>query len=95
MLLERDLTILPFENTFNLLGINILLGVLSFFAAQNMLAGLILNFIAIFIMIMQFIVNKNKLEKSSKKILINTCDELLVKVEKLESSVGLSLERIS
>ncbi|MDK2584785.1 FUSC family protein [Romboutsia sedimentorum] len=141
MLLERDLTISPLKNTLKLLGVNILLGVLSFFAAKNILLGLILNFIAIFIvgylfnydlkkpmyvgfglqylfmlstpvtntqlplriaslafgaifiMIVQFIVNKDKLEKNSKKILKRTCDELLIKVDNLQSS--LSNEKVN
>ncbi len=141
MLLERDLTISPLKNTLKLVGINILLGILSFFAAQNMLIGLILNFIAIFIvgylfnydlkkpmyvgfglqylfmlstpvtnaqlplriaslafaaifiMIVQFIVNKDKLEKNSEKILKRTCDELLIKVDNLQSS--LSNEKVN
>lgn len=136
MLLERDLTISPLKNTFKLLVINILLGLFSFFAVQNIWAGLILNFIAmfivgylfsydlkspmyvafglqyifmvsipvtnaqlplrivslafgvLFIMAMQFIANRNKLEKNSEKILVNTCDELLIKTENLESSLS-------
>lgn len=48
-LLERDLTISPIKNLLKYLAINIILGVLSFFAVQNMYLGILLNFIALFI----------------------------------------------
>ncbi|MCC0643562.1 Fusaric acid resistance protein-like protein [Clostridioides difficile] len=49
MLLERDLTISPIKNLLKYLIINVTLGVLSFFAVQNMYLGILLNFIALFI----------------------------------------------
>ncbi|MBY1954215.1 FUSC family protein, partial [Clostridioides difficile] len=48
-LLERDLTISPIKNLLKYLAINIILGILSFFAVQNMYLGVLLNFIALFI----------------------------------------------
>ena len=137
MFLERDLTVEPIKNILKLLGINLLLGVLSFLAVQNIILGVIINFSALFIvgylftydlkkpmyiafglqylfmvskpvtieempirllalafgalviMAPQFLINKNKLEKSSKKIFTSTCDQLLSKINKIRNKEDL------
>lgn len=146
MLLERDLTVAPFKNTILLLGINLLLGVLSFLASQNIWLGLFINFIALFIvgyffsynlkkpiyiafglqylfmltttisidklpmrllalsvgalfiMFIQLLLNKNKLQKSSKKIFISICDDLVNKINSIQNNLeynefNLDIER--
>ena len=135
MLLERDLTVAPLKNTIKLVGINLLLGVLSFLPAQNIWLGLVINFIALFIvgylfsynlkkpvyiafglqylfmltttitinklpmrllalgagalfiMCMQLLVNKNKLEKSGKKICTSICDDLINKINLIQDNL--------
>lgn len=137
MYLEIDLTVEAFKNTFKFIGINLLLGILSFLAVQNIVLGVIVNFVALFIvgylftydlkkpmyiafglqylfmvnqpvtiqempirllslvfgalviMAPQFIINKNKLEKSSKQIFILTCNELLSKINKVKNKEEL------
>jgi hypothetical protein len=133
MLLERDLTISTLKNTLRLLAINVFLGLLSFIAIQNMLLGIICNFVALFIigyifsydlrsplyiafglqylfmvttpisieqlplrmlalisgafiiMAAQILFNKNKLEKTSNKLLVNICKDILQKVNLLQN----------
>ncbi|WP_223315501.1 FUSC family protein [Clostridium botulinum] len=49
MLLEEDLTVSPFEYFIYFMGINLLLGVLAFVASLNLWLGIVVNFIAMFI----------------------------------------------
>lgn len=48
-LLERDLTISPLENLMKLIGINLFTGLVAFWSSNNMCMGVILNFIAVFL----------------------------------------------
>ncbi|MCD3288862.1 FUSC family protein, partial [Clostridium botulinum C/D] len=49
MLLEEDLTVSPFKYFIYFMGINLLLGVLAFVASLNLWLGIVVNFIAMFI----------------------------------------------
>ncbi|MEG0854997.1 MAG: FUSC family protein [Terrisporobacter sp.] len=48
MLLERDLTLNPFKNTFKFIGINLLIGLGSMLASSNMYLGTVVNFSILF-----------------------------------------------
>ena len=48
-LMEKDLTVAPFKNFFKILGVNLFSLVFSVLALQNVWIGLILNFIALFV----------------------------------------------
>ncbi|MBX7283439.1 FUSC family protein [Clostridium chauvoei] len=47
-LLERDLTVEPIKNLIKLLGLNLILGFFAFWSNNNIWLGLVLNFIALF-----------------------------------------------
>lgn len=48
MFLSRDLTVSPIRNTLRFITLNLLMGIISFFAVQNIWIGLILNFLMLF-----------------------------------------------
>ncbi|MGX4599346.1 FUSC family protein [Faecalimicrobium sp. JNUCC 81] len=134
MFLERDLTSTLLSNFFKILSINLILGSLAFFASQNILIGLICNFLALFmvgyffnyelrkpmyvpfglqylfmvstpinleqlpmrfmslvfgaafVILVQLILNKNKLQKLGEKNILLICDELKYKIKFLKEN---------
>lgn len=141
-LMERDLTIAPFKNFFKILGVNLFSVVFSTLAFQNPWSGIILNFIAlfiigyffsdnlkksmivpfglqyffmlfsqvtgkelvnrfiglfvgsIFVMVIQFIVNKDKLFKTGNKIINKISDITLEKIRLIQENRNFENENI-
>ncbi|MGG7144124.1 FUSC family protein [Clostridium nigeriense] len=141
-LVERDLTIAPFKNFFKILGVNLFSLVFSVLAIHNVWLGIILNFIAlfiigylfsgnlkksivvpfglqyffmlfypaegevlfkrfiglifgsVFIMLIQFIINKDKLFKTGIKLIDKISNTLLEKIRLLQENKSFEKENL-
>ncbi|MBE6052295.1 MAG: hypothetical protein E7212_00050 [Clostridium sartagoforme] len=143
VLMEKDLTIAPFKNFLKIFATNIFSLIFSVLAVQNIWLGIILNFIAlfiigylfsynlkksvvvpfglqyffmlffpaegsvlysrfwalvfgaIFIMIIQFIVNADKVFKVGTKAVNDISDNVLAKIRKIQSDENFEKESVS
>ena len=141
-LMEKDLTVAPLKNFFKILGINLFSLIFSVLAIQNIWFGIILNFIAlfvigyffcgnlkksivvpfglqyffmlfypaegtvlfnrfvglvfgsIFIMLIQFIVNKDKVFKTGTKLIDKISNSLLDKIRLIQKNESFEKENL-